>query len=91
MMSQQQEFRGPEGRGEMHIVRSTARGFADEQRTPWTVREIDASHVPGARAARCLIFESPGLIRRLWSYPPDWRTLPDADLEALMNGPRGVR
>jgi hypothetical protein len=56
----------------------------------WQVRELDASHVPGARSDRCLICESTEVIRRLWSYPNDWVTLDDQALfrlcdEAPMN------
>jgi hypothetical protein len=53
----------------------------------WTVTERDGVGVPGnadgARGRRCLVFASPEVIRRVWDYPPDWRTLPDAALLAL--------
>ena len=52
----------------------------------WTVREMDARGVPGARAARCLICESTEVIRRLWDFPHDWRQLEDGDLAALCEG-----
>jgi hypothetical protein len=53
----------------------------------WQVRELDASHVPGARAERCLICESTEVIRRLWSYPNDWVTLDDEALWRLCDVP----
>ncbi len=49
----------------------------------WTLREMDAREVPGARAATCLICESTDVIRRFWRYPRDWRSLEDEDLVAL--------
>lgn len=52
----------------------------------WTVREMDARDVPGARAPRCLICESTDVIRRLWDYPSDWRDRDDAELAKLCDG-----
>jgi hypothetical protein len=49
----------------------------------WSVVEVDASAVPGARATRCLLFSRPDCIRRVWDYPADWRTLDHAGLTAL--------
>jgi hypothetical protein len=49
----------------------------------WSVVEVDAGAVPGARGARCLLFSRPECIRRVWSYPADWRALDDAGLAAL--------
>lgn len=40
----------------------------------WTVYEV-----PGA----ALVFESEYFVRRISTYPPDWRTIADADLYAL--------
>jgi len=48
----------------------------------WTVREVDAARTPGARAPRCLIFDSGAVARRLWHYPRDWVALPAG---ALLN------
>ena len=52
----------------------------------WTLREMDARSVPGARAATCLICESTEVIRRLWNYPDDWRELGDLELATLCEG-----
>lgn len=49
----------------------------------WTVSEVDGRSIPGARGSRCLVFQSEIAIRRVWSYPVEWRTLSDADLTAL--------
>jgi hypothetical protein len=50
----------------------------------WRVREVDASEQPGARGLRCLIFDSDGVMRRVWVFPGEWRTLSDPDLASLM-------
>jgi hypothetical protein len=52
----------------------------------WTLREMDARAVPGARAPRCLICESTEVIRRLWNYPRNWRELDDRELATLCEG-----
>jgi hypothetical protein len=49
----------------------------------WTVREVDARRVPGARADRCLICESGEVVRRLWEYPKNWTELDDEALWKL--------
>ena len=49
----------------------------------WTLREMDARGVPGARATTCLICESTDVFRRFWRYPRDWRSLDDEDLAGL--------
>jgi hypothetical protein len=49
----------------------------------WSVVEVDAGAVPGARRARCLLFTRAECIRRVWDYPADWRTLDAAGLTAL--------
>jgi hypothetical protein len=52
----------------------------------WLVTEHSGDGVPGARGDRCLIFMSADMARRVWNYPPDWRTLPPAKLIALSWG-----
>ena len=49
----------------------------------WTVRETDATHVPGARAPSCLVFDTVGCCFRVWQYPLDWRDLTNAELLAV--------
>jgi hypothetical protein len=50
----------------------------------WVIREVSTEHVPGARAGRCLIFESEGVVRRVWTFPDDWRRLSDDATWALL-------
>ncbi len=56
--------------------------FRDE--VTWFVREVDARRVPGARADRCLIYETEGVVRRVWAFPTDWTTLSDDALWKLI-------
>jgi hypothetical protein len=57
--------------------------FMDADGESWRVTERDCRDVPGARGARCLIFMSESVFRRVWVYPADWRTLSAAALEEL--------
>jgi hypothetical protein len=47
----------------------------------WTVREV-ATPQSWARASRCLVLSSRECVRRVWQYPPTWRTL---DADALLS------
>ena len=53
----------------------------------WTVREASTSSIPGAKADRCLIFDSEGVVRRLWAYPDDWAQLGDREIVKLLDTP----
>jgi hypothetical protein len=60
----------------------------------WVVREVETENVPGARAGRCLLFESDAVVRRVWEYPADWAERSDAFLRGLVErrqSPRGGR
>ena len=52
----------------------------------WCVREAAPSTLPGHEGARCLIFASDMILRRVWTYPADWRRLSPAELVALSWG-----
>jgi hypothetical protein len=51
----------------------------------WCVHEVDTSNVPGARGRRCLIVESDTVVRRIWSYPPNWCALGDDTLWEILD------
>lgn len=55
--------------------------FEDSDGVRWTAREHDGRDIPGHRSDTCLIFESENSVRRVWTYPPDWHTLPAEALE----------
>jgi hypothetical protein len=52
----------------------------DRDGVEWSVREIATPHA-WARAPYCLILSSRECVRRVWSYPSDWRAL---DAETLL-------
>src|SRR5829696_6442285 len=50
----------------------------------WHVHEVDAGKVPGSRSSRCLIFDSEGIVRRVWEYPSTWAELSDDALWGII-------
>ena len=76
MSNEQRSFRG-----DREVPRHI---YDDVSGMHWTVREVDATTVPGARASRCLIFDSGSVARRLWHYPNDWGALPPNALLGLI-------
>jgi hypothetical protein len=64
-------------------VLGTAVEFTDADGESWRVTERDCRSVPGARGARCLVFMSDFVFRRVWKYPATWRTLSAAALTEL--------
>lgn len=54
--------------------------IVDRDGVEWTVREM-ATPQPWARAPHCLVLGSRDCVRRLWTYPEDWRAL---DPETLL-------
>lgn len=55
-----------------HVPHEAAtRVVIDAQGNEWVVREVDTPQT-WAHGARCLIFSSPAIVRRLWRYPDDW-------------------
>jgi hypothetical protein len=55
----------------------------DRAGVEWTVREVETPQ-PWARGERCLVLNSRECVRRVWQYPPDWRSL-DADVLLRLN------
>src|SRR4051812_36798786 len=53
----------------------------------WTVHEESAARTPGAKSHRCLIFDSEGIVRRLWAFPNGWANLPDDQILSLLEAP----
>jgi hypothetical protein len=60
--------------------------FVDSSYVQWRVSERNARRDPGAKGDLCLIFACPGMVRRVWDYPANWRTLSPAALLALSWG-----
>ena len=63
--------------------RDHRRSVLDASGNSWQVYERNAAHEPGARAERCLIFESERAWRRAWQYPVDWEALSEAELRTI--------
>jgi hypothetical protein len=61
--------------------------FVDAANVYWRVKERNSGADPGARGARCLVFSSEQAVRRVWVYPPEWRTLSNASLIELCSSP----
>jgi hypothetical protein len=72
----------PPGITERDAVR---RVFDERTGEEWRVSERDARHIPGARGARCLVFDGEGIVRRVWHVPPDWPALAPQALLGLMD------
>ena len=49
----------------------------------WRVFEVEAAEWSWAHKARCLLFVSPEVIRRVWEYPVDWWQLSTDELYAV--------
>jgi len=64
-------------------VEGTCIRYFDGDSVEWSVVEVEAKGVPGARGPRCLLFARPDCIRRVWEYPATWRLLDAASLAKL--------
>lgn len=61
------------------------RHLTDAQRREWHVYERTAGEHSPLAGRLSLIFESDGIVRRLWRYPSTWSSLADRELLALMD------
>jgi hypothetical protein len=59
------------------------RDFEDDVGRQWSVHEISVPAVAWAYGPRCLLFETAGLVRRVWNYPTNWSSLSEAGLDQL--------
>ncbi len=71
-----------QSRSENSPAETRRRFFADADGNPWEVRETKNPDYD-RRGGYSLIFESPGLVRRVRNYPADWFELSVADLRDL--------
>jgi len=63
--------------------RRPAREFFDSDHVRWCVFESPQRCTDGTMQPVSLIFESDAAVRRVRDFPAEWRTLTDAELEAL--------
>jgi hypothetical protein len=64
------------------------RRLVDAQGREWQVYERIAGDFSPEAGRSSLIFDTDGIVRRLWRYPSSWAALPDADLLGLMDNVR---
>jgi hypothetical protein len=60
------------------------RYLVDPQGREWRVYEWTAGDVSPI-AGQSLIFDTEGIVRRLWRYPSGWKELSDEELLGLMD------
>jgi hypothetical protein len=64
------------------------RHLVDAEGREWRIYERttkDPSPSPGRSS---LVFDTDGIVRRLWCYPTSWAALPDGELLRLMDSLR---
>jgi hypothetical protein len=59
-----------------------AKIFRDGNGVTWWVHEVAGEHL-GTAGAMCLLVVSANELRRVWKYPPDWRSLSPEHLLSL--------
>ena len=60
------------------------RHLVDPDGREWRIYERLAGELSPAAGRPSLVFDTDGIVRRLWRYPASWSALPDADLLRLM-------
>jgi len=66
----------------LHLAQRTAARRLHVDGAPWLVYELPANPFD-RRSSLTLVFETDDTMRRVRSFPANWRTLSDADLFAL--------
>lgn len=64
-------------------VAESGREFIDSDHRSWRVFEMELKY--DRRRGRVLVFDCSELVRRIRSYPENWRELSGAELEQLSN------
>lgn len=59
-----------------------AKIFRDQAGVTWWAHEVNGEYL-GTVGANCLLVVSANELRRVWKYPPDWRSLSADDLLRL--------
>ena len=68
----------------VELTLDTMRHLVDPEGREWRIYERPAAErSPIARSS--LVFDTDGIVRRVWRYPASWSALPDADLLRLMD------
>jgi hypothetical protein len=61
------------------------RHLVDTEGREWRIYERTAGDPSPLAGRPSLVFDTDGIVRRLWRYPAAWCALPDADLLRLMD------
>ena len=61
------------------------RHLVDAQGREWHVYERSAGELSPIAGRVSLVFDTDGIVRRLWRYPSSWAAMSDADLLGLMD------
>jgi hypothetical protein len=61
------------------------RHLVDPEGREWRIYERAAGELSPTAGRSSLVFDTDGIVRRLWRYPASWSALPDADLLRLMD------
>jgi hypothetical protein len=64
------------------------RHLVDAEGREWRIYERASGERSPAGGRPSLVFDTDGIVRRLWRYPASWSALPDADLLRLMDALR---
>jgi hypothetical protein len=67
------------------------RHLVDALGREWHVYERGNSAQAPMPGRQSLVFDTEGIVRRLWQYPRGWAELPDDALLGLMEDPSGVQ
>ena len=67
------------------------RQWVDASGREWHVYERGGSADSRVAGQSSLVFDTEGLVRRLWQYPPSWADLSDDALLGLMEDPARLR
>lgn len=67
------------------------RDLVDAHGRAWRVYERISSALSPLPGRRSLIFDTEGMVRRVWRYPLAWNSLSDDALLSLMDDPTSLR
>jgi hypothetical protein len=61
------------------------RHLVDAEGREWRIYERTTRDSSPGAGRSSLVFDTDGIVRRLWRYPSSWSALPDAELLRLMD------
>jgi hypothetical protein len=61
------------------------RHLVDAEGREWRIYERTQGNPSPGAARPSLVFDTDGIVRRLWRYPASWSALSDAELLCLMD------